>query len=262
MKIKKVIYKKQKKEFIEELNRKVTVQKFEKYFVKNTSNDYNTKFGVIKKEDLNKEHVVAKCKNQEFSIFTPLTIDQYKNIKRSPQMIPLKDLGNIAAQCGINRDSIILDSGSGSGGSACYFAQIAKKIYTYDTSQDNVDLTKDNIKDLELTNVESNLASIYDDKKIKHKDIDLFILDVPEPWKAIKTAKKTLKVGGFIVNYSPNITSTQRFVVDIDKKKSFIIEKTVEIIEREWEVNEDKVRPKSQQKIIHSGFLTFVRRIN
>ena len=42
--------------------------------------------------------------------------------------------------------------------------------------------------------------------------------------------------------------------------KNFIHLKTIEIIEREWDVQGRKVRPKSQP-IGHSGFLTFVRKI-
>ena len=71
MKIKKVLYKKGKKEFIKELDRKITVQRFEKYFLKNINTDYNTKYGVIKKTDLaKKDGTVIKSKNQEFVLFS------------------------------------------------------------------------------------------------------------------------------------------------------------------------------------------------
>ena len=85
-------------------------------------------------------------------------------------------------------------------------------------------------------------------------------MDLPEPWKAINAAKKALKVGGFLVSYSPTIPQTQDFVNKINKDKDFVHVKTSEIIEREWEIDERKVRPKSQQ-IGHSGFISFTRRI-
>jgi tRNA (adenine57-N1/adenine58-N1)-methyltransferase len=50
------------------------------------------------------------------------------------------------------------------------------------------------------------------------------------------------------------------FVDKVRKNKNFAYIKTSEIIEREWEVEGRKVRPRSQA-IGHSGFLSFVRRI-
>ena len=48
------------------------------------------------------------------------------------------------------------------------------------------------------------------------------------------------------------------FVNTLDE--SFAYLKTSEIIEREWEVKERKVRPRSQA-IGHSGFITFARKL-
>ena len=44
------------------------------------------------------------------------------------------------------------------------------------------------------------------------------------------------------------------------KKENFYVVKTIEIIERQWEIDGRKVRPKGQE-IGHSGFLTFMRKI-
>ena len=95
---------------------------------------------------------------------------------------------------------------------------------------------------------------------VDEKKIDLIVLDLPEPWKAIDAARKSLKVGGFLVSYSPSIPQTTDFVNDINKDKDFVHVKTSEIIERNWEIDGRKVRPRSQQ-IGHSGFISFVRRI-
>jgi tRNA A58 N-methylase Trm61 len=51
------------------------------------------------------------------------------------------------------------------------------------------------------------------------------------------------------------------FVEEVKKHEELLYLETTETIEREWEVSERKVRPRSQQ-IGHSGFLTFVRKIN
>ena len=73
-------------------------------------------------------------------------------------------------------------------------------------------------------------------------------------------AKKALKAGGFLVSYSPTIPQTADFVNKINSDKNFVHVKTSEVIERNWEIDERKVRPKSQQ-IGHSGFVSFVRKV-
>ena len=85
-------------------------------------------------------------------------------------------------------------------------------------------------------------------------------MDLPEPWKALGSAEKALKAGGFLVSYSPSVPQVMDFVGKVRVNKNFAYLKTSEIIEREWEVEERKVRPRSQA-IGHSGFVSFVRRI-
>ena len=87
------------------------------------------------------------------------------------------------------------------------------------------------------------------------------MLDLPEPWEVIEHAAKALRVGGFLVNYSPSIIQTSDFVKVLGKENKFLCLKTVEILERKWEVDGRKVRPKSIE-IGHSGFITFARKIS
>jgi tRNA (adenine57-N1/adenine58-N1)-methyltransferase len=49
-------------------------------------------------------------------------------------------------------------------------------------------------------------------------------------------------------------------VAALRKSEKLIFLKTIEVSEREWDVNERKVRPQSQT-IGHSGFMTFARKI-
>ncbi len=238
---------------------KVLISKNDKFLVKDTAEDYHTKHGFFKKEDLKKSSKAIKTNTgKEFSIFSPFFIDLYKKIKRDAQIIPLKDIGLIVAETGINDKSKIVDAGAGSGALCCFLANIAKEVTTYDIREDFIEIVDYNIKFLNLKNIKIKNKNIYDG--IDEKNIDLIVLDLPEPWKAIEAAKKSLKVGGFLVSYSPTIPQAADFVNKINSDKSFAHIKTSEIIERNWEIDERKVRPKSQQ-IGHSGFLSFTRRI-
>jgi len=238
---------------------KVLMGKNDKFLAKDISKDYHTKHGFFKKEDLKKSGKAIKTNTgMEFSIFNPYFIDLYKKIKRDAQIIPLKDIGLIIAETGINNKSKIVDAGSGSGALCCFLANIAKEVITYEIREDFIEIVNHNINYLKLKNVKIKNKNIYDG--IDEKNIDLIVLDLPEPWNAIEAAKKALNVGGFLVSYSPTIAQTADFVNAINKDKNFVHVKTSEIIERAWEIDARKVRPKSQQ-IGHSGFVSFVRMV-
>ena len=232
-----------------------------KFYVRDMDKDFHTQYGFVKKEDLKKikdETVLKTNTHKEFAIFSPFFADLYRKIKRDAQIIPLKDVGLIIAETGINKNSKIIDAGSGSGALAFFLAHLCKEVVTYEIREDFIEIVKKNIEFLGLKNIKIKNKDVY--SGIDEKDIDLVVLDLPEPWKAITNAKKALKVGGFLVSYSPSIPQTMDFVNEIHKNTNFVHVKTSEIIEREWEVEERKVRPKSRG-IGHSGFISFCRRI-
>lgn len=236
------------------------MSKNDKFLVKDTSKDYHTKYGFFKKEDLKAKagsKVISNTK-KEFTVFDPYFIDLYRKIKRDAQIIPLKDIGLIVSETGINGNSKVVDAGSGSGALCCFLANISKEVVTYEIREDFIEIVKKNIDYLGLKNVKIKNKNIYEG--VDEKNIDLIVLDLPEPWKAIGSAKKALKAGGFLVSYSPSIPQTADFVNEINNDKDFVHVKTSEIIERNWEIDGRKVRPRSQQ-IGHSGFISFVRRI-
>ncbi|MBS3102430.1 methyltransferase domain-containing protein [Candidatus Woesearchaeota archaeon] len=231
-----------------------------KFLVRDFNSDFHTQFGFFRKDDLKKKsgsRILSNTKS-EFTIFEPCFIDLYRKIKRGAQIIPLKDIGAIIAETGINSKSRVVDAGSGSGALACFLANIAKEVVTYEIREDFIKIVEHNIDFLNLKNIKIKNKNIYGG--IDEKNADLITLDLPEPWKVLENAKKALKVGGFLVSYSPTIPQVMDFVDKARELNDFVYVKTSEIIEREWEIEERKVRPKSQP-MGHSGFMTFIRKI-
>ena len=232
-----------------------------KFYAKDLSQDLHTQYGFIKKDDLKKARdgdLLKSNTNKEFLVFNPSFIDLYRKIKRNAQIIPLKDIGLIIAETGINKESRVLDAGSGSGALACFLAAIAKDVTTYEIREDFIEIVKSNIEFLNLKNIKIKNKDIY--KEIDDKNIDVLILDLPEPWNAIENCAKALNPGGFLVSYSPSVPQVADFVNALRKNEHFVYIKSIEITEREWEVEERKVRPKSKG-IGHSGFLSFARKV-
>ena len=139
-----------------------------------------------------------------------------------------------------------------------FMARYVKEVISYDINDEHLALAKKNAEILGMKNITFKNGDIK--KSIKDKEADLFVLDIPEPWQAVDTMTKALKIGGFLVSYSPTIPQTADFVNAVKEKENFMHIKTIEIIERKWEIEGRKVRPKGQE-IGHSGFLTFMRKI-
>ncbi len=238
---------------------KILVSGKRRFIVKDEEKDMHTNFGMITSDDIKKAKQGSLLKSNtgvEFSVYDAQFIDFYHKIKRGAQIIPRKDIGLIIAEAGLNKSSVVIEAGAGSGALGCFLAKICKKVYSYEIREDFFRIVEHNIKYLELKNI---ILKLRDAKLgFVEKDADAVILDLPDPWEFYDVAKKSLKIGGFLISYSPTIPQVMDFVNNMPD--SFSCLKTCEIIEREWEVSQRKVRPKSQA-IGHSGFLTFLRRI-
>lgn len=253
----KILIKKAK--ILKEKNKEIVLEKQRKYLVQDISKDFHSKDGIITKNNLKKKSgsKITSNTGREFTILNADFMDIYKKIKRSAQIVSLKDIGAIVAYTGINKTSKVLDAGAGSGALACFLARICKEVTTYEIREDFYQLVKENIKKLGLTNITIKNKDIT--KGIAEKNIDVVTLDLPDPWNALDAVTKALKTGGYLVSFSPTIFQVADFVNNLPD--DFIHLLTFELIKREWEVKGRKVRPITTQNV-HTGFLSFCRKIN
>ena len=253
----KILLRKEKKARVE--GRDIIVVKPKRYYVDNLSKDFHTQYGTIDKKDLKKiGKITTKDTKKEFIIFPAAFADDFRRIKRAPQTMPPKDIGLIIAEIGLGKESVVVDAGTGSGAAAILLSRVCKKVSTYDTNKKHLDIARENIEMLKIENVTIKEGSIYE--PITEKNADLVLLDVPQPEKALETAIKAVKLGGFIVAYTIQATQLQSFVNAVRKRENMSVVKSVELMERSWKVQDKIVRP-SSDSIGHSAFLTFARRI-
>ena len=223
--------------------------------------DLHTDSGMVKEKDIlkNKSRVKSNI-GEEFLVFDAKFIDKMQRIKRAPQAILEKDIGIILVNISLENDSKVLEAGSGSGKLTAFLAKTVSNgtVYSYEIRKEFMDIAKKNIDELEIKNVVFKNKDVY--KGIREKNLDAIVLDLPEPWRALKHASKALKNGAFLVAYLPTIYQVMEFVDKAKKSKDFIFIKTIELIERPWFVDGRKVRPMSNI-IGHTAFITFIRKI-
>lgn len=229
-------------------------EKDRKYLVKGTA-DLHTNYGVIRAEELSRKKFGDTIETQtgkKFSILNPGILDFIEKSKRGPQAISLKDCALISGYTGIHSGSRIVEAGVGSGILSMFLANIVapEKLISYELREDFAKIAGENFEKSGLNNIGIKMKNIYEG--IDEKDLDLIVLDLPEPWKVVEHAKKSLKVGAFLVSYSPSIEQSKKFC---DELKGFMHE-TIECLVRNWDMK--VVRPYSRM-LGHTGFITFAR---
>src|SRR3989338_1987231 len=167
--------------------------------------DFHTNSGMIKEKDILKKNLVKTNLGKEFFVLDARFIDKMQRIKRAPQAILEKDIASILLNISLENDANVLEAGSGSGKLTAFLAKAVPNgtVHSYEIRNDFLDIAK--------------------------KNLDAVILDLPEPWRALKQAEKALKNGCFLVAYLPSITQVIEFVRNIDENKHFIFIKTIEI---------------------------------
>lgn len=231
-----------------------------KFLIRDTDKDFHSQFGVVKSNNLKSPDgsEIKTNKGVPLRVMEAQLPDLFSKIKRNAQIIPTKDVGFIISEAGVNKTSTIVDAGAGSGGLCLSLAAIAKKVYSYDIRDDHIEIVKKNKEMLGLKNLTISKKDITRDKITAKADI--VTLDIPSPWDALDNIAKCLIPGGFLISYSPSIPQTSDMVEKTQAHGNFTYIKSVEITEREWEFSGRKIRPKTQQRIGHSGFLSFFRK--
>ncbi len=177
----------------------------------------------------------------------------YKKLKRGPQVILPKDIGIIIAYTGINKNSVCVDAGTGSGWLAISMAKICKQVYSYELKPDFIKIAEHNkiIENLDNLIIRNKDIS----KKIFEKNIDVVTLDLPNAEKAVKNAYKALKDGGYIAGYVLHIEQLKKFFDKLEKYKFKNIN-AFEVIMRDILIRDIGIRP-STKGVWHTGYLIF-----
>lgn len=180
---------------------------------------------------------------------------QLKKLKRGPAIMLQKDIGIILAYTNIDRNSKVLDAGSGTGVLTCFLARFCKRVYSYDNRKEFLELAKENANMLGLKNITFRHQDIFE--SIPDKNLDLITLDLKDAEKALQHCHTALKQDGYLTAYLPNISQVQEFV--LRAKQKFKIIKVLETIERPWIVEERRLRP---ENVIlgHTGFVVILKK--
>ncbi len=226
-----------------------------RYFVRELGENFNTSSGIVAAKDLKSAGIIRSSKGASFLCVEPTFADLWHSLQRGPQAIIQKDIGLILAKTGVNKNSVVVDAGGGSGALCLSLANVCKTVAVYENNPEHYDLVAKNIKMVGAGNIILKQEDIY--QGIAEKNLDLITLDLPEPWKVVGHAAGALHAGGFLVVYLPNLTQVKMFI-DAAKGTRIIVQETLELLERKWKIEDRIMRPEFEM-LGHTGFLTFCR---
>jgi tRNA (adenine57-N1/adenine58-N1)-methyltransferase catalytic subunit len=189
----------------------------------------------------------------------PTLADFVLKMPRGAQVIYPKDLGPILMLADIFPGARVLESGVGSGALSMTLVRAGAVVHGYELREDFANRAVKNVgtflgeQALERYTVEQR--DVY--QGIDEVDLDRVILDLPEPWQAVKHAAKAMHRGGVLVAYTPQITQAVQLREELSGQGFGMVD-TIEVLNRGWHIEGQSVRP-DHRMVAHTGFLTSAR---
>ena len=230
--------------------------------------EFITNEGKFKFSDLKKiPSIVRTTTGIEFQIYTPTYKEFVLLMKRGPQIIYPKDVGQIIVESNLHNSSRVLEIGSGSGALTLFLYSLLQnsgKLYSLDSSKINQRRANKTIsrylstysKDTVDVNFINEKLDNFNFKNLEDK-IDAIITDVPEPWDFFINNKIDTNLNW--VSYLPSMSQIIR-INETLKEKNFQDIEVKEVILRDWIVDKKVVRP-TNKLVSHTGFLVSAKYI-
>ena len=232
-----------------------------KYYIKDPK-DFSTHLGVIKKEYLENAkpgEIIKSHLGEEFVVLKDTFIDLLEFLKRGPQTTHPKDFGLLVSLTGLSSGWKVVEGGAGSGILTSFLANTVKpdgRVYSYEKRGEFYEIAKENLEKTGLIDyVDLKLKDIT--IGIDEKNVDIVVLDVGDPWRVLEHAYNSLRVGGYLAVFLPNITSVLKL---LELNRKFYLLGIYESIVREWIYRKDVLRPRHMQ-LSHTEFLILFRKI-
>lgn len=196
----------------------------------------------------------------KFLALRPTLSDVVLNMPRGAQVIYPKDLGEILLQADIFPGARVLEAGVGSGALSMTLLRAGAVVTGYELREDFAERAMANVAAFAGEEASSRFSvELRDLYEGIGGTFERVVLDLPEPWRAVKHAEEALAPGGILCAFLPSVNQTVELREELSRSTFSLVE-TAETLRRTWHIEGRSVRP-DQRMIGHTGFITTARLI-
>jgi len=193
----------------------------------------------------------------------PSLSDLLGSLKRGAQIVTAKDAAHLLYLAGVGPGSTVVEAGAGSGAltiALAFAVGPTGRVISYERRVDFLETARSNVRRAGLEGrVTFRERDIVADG-IEERDLSSVVLDLPEPWAVLGSARRALAPGGYVATYTPTYNQLERTVREL-RELGFDEVRALELLERGLHVGDGGTRP-AFEMLGHTGFLASGRRVD
>ncbi len=224
---------------------------------------FHTHAGIVLHDELigrPEGSTVRTTRGARLTAVRPTLAEYVLEMPRGAQVIYPKDIGPILMLADIGPGMRVLESGIGSGALTTALLRAigpTGHVTGYELRDDFAERAVRNVHGFLGDDVplRVEVRDVYNG--IDERDLDRVVLDLPEPWRAVKHVVEALRPGGIVCAYLPTILQVGRLRDELAAAPFGMIE-SLEVLQRGWHVEGQSIRP-DHRMVAHTGFLTVGR---
>ncbi len=200
---------------------------------------------------------------QRYRLLRPSLSDLLGSVRRGAQIVTTKDAAHLVFLTGVGPGDRVAEAGAGSGALTIALAHAVGpggRVYSYDRRADFLAAARQNVERAgygdRVTWKERDVGA----EGIDESGLLAVLLDLPQPWDVVPSARAALAPGGYLATYTPTYNQLER-VVRALREARFDELRSLEVLERGLHVGDGGTRPDFEM-LGHTGFLAVGRRVD
>ena len=199
---------------------------------------------------------------RRYRLLRPSLSDLLGALERGPQIVTPKDAFHLAYLAGVAPGVSVAEAGTGSGALTLVLATLVGpdgRVRSYDRRPEFLDAARRNVERAGLgARVTFQLRDVVAEG-IDAEGLRCVVLDVPEPWAVVRSARQAVEEGGFVATYTPTYNQLERTVREM-RDVGLGEVRALELLERPIHVGDGGTRP-AFEMLGHTAFLAVGRRV-
>jgi len=199
----------------------------------------------------------------QYRALRPSLSDLLGSIRRGAQIVTAKDAAHLLFLAGVGPGATVAEAGAGSGALTivlAYSVGPSGRVISYDRRDDFLEAARSNVRRAGLEARVTFRKRDVAQEGLDATDLSSVVLDLPEPWTVLASARSSLAPGGYVATYTPTYNQLERTVRAL-REVGFDEVHAVELLERGLHVGEGGTRP-AFEMLGHTGFLASGRKVD